>query len=336
MLERLAMAAGLTLVITLLLGPFFIPILRILKFGQQIRSEGPRGHQKKAGTPTMGGIIFLVSIVVGALALAEKPTSLEMMTVVGSMLGFGVLGFMDDFVKVVMRRSLGLRAYQKLVGQIVLALLLSVVSVKVLGRGTDVIIPFTSIHWELGRFYYPLAVFIIVWIVNAVNLTDGLDGLAAGTTLLAALAYVVIALLAAVQGIGVAVLAHDSDLAVFAAAVVGGTLGFLRFNSYPARVFMGDTGSLALGGALAALAVLTKSELVLIIVGGIFVLEALSVILQVISFQTTGKRIFRMSPLHHHFELGGWSEWKVDTVFWTVALFCAILGIIAYFPGFGS
>lgn len=332
MLERLAVAAGLSLVMTLALGPFLIPVLRILKFGQQIREDGPRGHFKKAGTPTMGGIIFLVTIVVGALIAAEKPTSLEMLTVVGITVGFGLLGFIDDFIKVVMRRSLGLRAYQKLVGQFVLAVLLSVVAVKALGRGTDVAIPFTTVHWELGFLYYPLAAFIIVWITNAVNLTDGLDGLAAGTTMISALAYIVIALFAAFQGAGVPVLAHDSDLAVFAAAVAGGTLGFLRFNVHPARVFMGDTGSLALGGALAGLAVLTKSELTLIVLGGIYVLEALSVILQVISFQTTGKRIFRMSPLHHHFELGGWSEWKVVLVFWSVALACGILGIMAYLP----
>ncbi len=332
MLERLAVAAGLTLIMTLALGPFLIPVLRILKFGQPIREEGPKGHFKKAGTPTMGGLIFLTTMVAGALIAAEKPTSLEMLTVVGSMLGFGLLGFMDDFIKVVMRRSLGLRAYQKLLGQFALALFLSLVAVKALGRGTNVAIPFTAVHWELGLFYYPMAAFIIVWITNAVNLTDGLDGLAAGTTMIAALAYVIIALLAAFQGTGVPVLAHDSDLAVFAAAVVGGTLGFLRFNAHPARVFMGDTGSLALGGALAGLAVLTKSELTLIVLGGIYVFEALSVILQVISFQTTGKRIFRMSPLHHHFELGGWSEWKVDLVFWAVSLVCGILGIMAYLP----
>ncbi|MHB1652120.1 MAG: phospho-N-acetylmuramoyl-pentapeptide-transferase [Desulfitobacteriaceae bacterium] len=335
MLERLAMAAGLALLITLVLGPFLIPILRILKFGQQIRQEGPQRHQKKAGTPTMGGIIFLVGIIASTLWAAEKPTSLEMVTLVGITLGFGLLGFMDDFIKVVMRRSLGLRAYQKLIGQFGLALILSVIAVKILGRGTDVGIPFTSIHWKLGLLYYPLTAFIIVWITNAVNLTDGLDGLAAGTTLIAALAYGVIALLAAFQGGGVAVLAHDSDLAVFAAALVGGSLGFLRFNIYPARVFMGDTGSLALGGALAGLAVLTKSELVLVILGGVYVVEALSVIIQVISFQTTGKRVFRMSPLHHHFELGGWSEWKVVLVFWTTALLCGVLGIMAYLPTVG-
>ncbi|MDQ7096165.1 phospho-N-acetylmuramoyl-pentapeptide-transferase [Desulfosporosinus sp. PR] len=330
MSERLIMAGGLALIITLLLGPFLIPVLRILKFGQTVRDDGPKRHLQKAGTPTMGGIIFLVGIIVSALFSAEQPTSLEMVTLVGITLGFGLIGFIDDFIKVVMHRSLGLRAYQKLIGQFGLAFVLMWISVRWLGRGTDISIPFTSLHWELGWFYYIFTALIIVVMTNAVNLTDGLDGLAAGSSAIAGIGYIVIALMAAIQG--VAVLAHETDMAVFAAALAGGCLGFLRFNIHPARVFMGDTGSLALGGALASLAVLTKSEVVLIIVGGLFAVEALSVILQVASFQTTGKRIFRMSPLHHHFELGGWSEWKVVLVFWTVALACALLGIVAYMP----
>jgi len=330
MSERLVLAAGLALIITLVLSPFLIPVLRILKFGQNVRDDGPKRHLKKAGTPTMGGIIFLVGIIVSALVTAEQPPSLEMVTLVGITLGYGLIGFVDDFIKVVMHRSLGLRAYQKLIGQFSLAFILMWVSIHWLGRGTDIAIPFTSIHLELGWFYYVLVALVIVLMTNAVNLTDGLDGLAAGSTMVAGVAYVVIALLAAIHG--VAVLAHETDMAVFAAALVGGTLGFLRFNTYPARIFMGDTGSLALGGALASLAVLTKSEFVFIVIGGLFAVEALSVILQVISFQTTGKRIFRMSPLHHHFELGGWSEWKVVIVFWSVAVIFAILGIIGYMP----
>ncbi|WP_407307434.1 phospho-N-acetylmuramoyl-pentapeptide-transferase [Desulfosporosinus sp. SB140] len=330
MSERLVMAGGLALIITLILGPFLIPVLRILKFGQTVRDDGPKRHLKKAGTPTMGGIIFLVGIIVSALFSAEQPTSLEMVTLVGITLGFGLIGFIDDFIKVVMHRSLGLRAYQKLIGQFGLSFVLMWISVRWLGRGTDISIPFTSLHLELGWFYYIFTSLIIVVMTNAVNLTDGLDGLAAGSTMIAGMGYIVIALMAAIQG--VAVLAHETDMAVFSAALAGGCLGFLRFNTHPARVFMGDTGSLALGGALASLAVLTKSELVLIIIGGLFAVEALSVIIQVASFQTTGKRVFRMSPLHHHFELGGWSEWKVVLVFWTVALACALLGIVAYMP----
>lgn len=335
MSERLLMAGGLALIISLILGPFLIPLLHTLKFGQNIREDGPRRHLKKAGTPTMGGIIFLVGIVVSALLSAEKPTSIEMVTVVGSMLGYGLIGFIDDFIKVVMHRSLGLRAYQKLVGQIALAIILTWVAVHLLGRGTDLVIPFTSVHLELGWFYYPFVAFIIVGITNAVNLTDGLDGLAAGTTLISALCFILIALLGATQGGGVAVLAYESDLAVFAAALAGGCLGFLRFNTYPARVFMGDTGSLALGGALVGLAVLTKTELVLLLLGGVYVIEAFSVIIQVISFKTTGKRVFKMSPIHHHFELSGWNEWKVVLTFWTAALICGLLGIISFMPSLG-
>ncbi|MDR3584843.1 MAG: phospho-N-acetylmuramoyl-pentapeptide-transferase [Desulfosporosinus sp.] len=335
MSERLVLAAGLSLIITLVLSPFLIPVLRILKFGQNVRDDGPKRHLKKAGTPTMGGIIFLVGIIVSALVSAEQPTSLEMVTLVGITLGFGLIGFIDDFIKVVMHRSLGLRAYQKLIGQFGMAFVLMWVSVHWLGRGTDVAIPFTTIHLELGWFYYFLISIVIVGMTNAVNLTDGLDGLAAGSTMLAGLGYLAIALLAAIQGGGVAVLAHETDMAVFAAALVGGCLGFLRFNTYPARIFMGDTGSLALGGALVSLAVLTKSELVLIVIGGLFALELLSVIIQVFSFKTRGKRIFRMSPIHHHFELGGWGEWKVVLVFWAVALVCAVLGVVGYLPTLG-
>ncbi|MBP1759328.1 MAG: Phospho-N-acetylmuramoyl-pentapeptide-transferase [Firmicutes bacterium] len=297
MSERLVLAAGLALIITLVLSPFLIPVLRILKFGQNVRDDGPKRHLKKAGTPTMGGIIFLVGIIVSALVTAEQPTSLEMVTLVGITLGYGLIGFVDDFIKVVMHRSLGLRAYQKLIGQFSLAFILMWVSIHWLGRGTDIAIPFTSIHLELGWFYYVLVALVIVLMTNAVNLTDGLDGLAAGSTMVAGVAYVVIALLAAIHG--VAVLAHETDMAVFAAALVGGTLGFLRFNTYPARIFMGDTGSLALGGALASLAVLTKSEFVFIVIGGLFAVEALSVILQVISFQIGGSFVDREKMLSY-------------------------------------
>ncbi|MFZ3371940.1 MAG: phospho-N-acetylmuramoyl-pentapeptide-transferase [Desulfitobacteriaceae bacterium] len=335
MLERLAMAAGTSLLITLILGPFLIPILRILKFGQSIREDGPQSHLKKAGTPTMGGTIFLVGMIAASLLVAEQPNSLEMVTLVGATIGFAMIGFIDDFIKVVMRRSLGLRAYQKLIGQFSLAIILCLVSVKLLGRGTDIAFPFTSIHWEAGWLYYPLTSILIVGMTNAVNLTDGLDGLASGCTLFSGLSYSLIALLTVRHGGGVAVLAHETDMAVFAATLVGGCLGFLRFNAYPARIFMGDTGSLGLGGALVSLAILTKSEAVLLIIGGLFVLEALSVIIQVISFQTTGKRVFRMSPLHHHFELAGWSEWPVVLVFWMASLIFGVLGVIAFIPTLG-
>ncbi|MDD4345869.1 MAG: phospho-N-acetylmuramoyl-pentapeptide-transferase [Desulfitobacteriaceae bacterium] len=335
MSDRFMTAAGVSLLVTLILGLFLIPILRILKFGQNIREDGPQGHLQKAGTPTMGGLIFLAGIVAGSLAAAEKPTSLEMVTLLGATLGFALLGFLDDFIKIFRHRNLGLRAYQKLLGQFGLAVILCLVSVKLLGRGTDIAIPFTSIHWDAGWFYYLLAAILIVGITNAVNLTDGLDGLASGCVFFSGLSYFLIALLTVNFGGGVAVLAHETDMAVFAAALVGGCLGFLRFNVHPARVFMGDTGSLGLGGALAGLAILTKSEAVLLIIGGLFILEALSVVIQVISFKQRGKRVFRMSPLHHHFELGGWSEWKVVLVFWMASLIFGILGVIAFIPTLG-
>ncbi|HWQ88743.1 MAG TPA: phospho-N-acetylmuramoyl-pentapeptide-transferase [Desulfitobacteriaceae bacterium] len=331
MWEHLALAAVAALLFTLIFGPLLLPLLRLLKFGQNIREEGPQSHQKKAGTPTMGGVIFLAGITAGSLLAAEWPFSAELLTLMGTFLGFALIGFWDDYIKVVKRRNLGLRAYQKLLGQFLLAAILCLLAVKVLGRGTDIAIPFTGFKWEAGWLYFPLVSILIVFINNAVNLTDGLDGLAAGGTLISALAYIVIASLPVWLG-GRMVFAQESDLALFAAALVGGCLGFLRFNIHPAKVFMGDTGSLGLGGALAGLAVLSKSEAVLLIIGGLFVLEALSVIIQVISFQTTGKRVFRMSPLHHHFELGGWSEWKVVLVFWLVSLLFAVLGIIAFIP----
>ena len=329
---RLALAAGLALIITLGLGPFVIPVLKKLKFGQTVRNEGPRRHLQKAGTPTMGGLIFLAGVMAGALIAAERTVSPEMGILVGATLCYGLIGFIDDYIKIVLHRSLGLRAYQKLIGQFAVTFVLLLISVYCLGRGTDVAIPFTSLRWELGFFYYILVSLIVVGMVNAVNLTDGLDGLAAGSVFIAGGGYLVIALLAVGQEAGVAALPHRTEPAVFAAAIMGGTLGFLWFNRYPARVFMGDTGALALGGALVSMAVLTKSELVLVILGGLFALEALAVMIQVFFYQTTGKRIFRMSPLHHHFELGGWSEWKVVKVFWGAALVCAVLGIISFLP----
>ncbi|MFA6809221.1 MAG: phospho-N-acetylmuramoyl-pentapeptide-transferase, partial [Eubacteriales bacterium] len=244
-------------------------------------------------------------------------------------LGFGVIGFLDDFLKVIRRQNLGLRAWQKLVGQFCLALVFAVVAVGVLGRGTVVGIPFTSYQLDLGFLYFPLIALVVVGTTNAVNLTDGLDGLAAGSVMISALGYIVVTVLGYKSCVGISNV-NATDLPLFAAAVAGGCLGFLRFNHQPARVFMGDCGSLALGGALAGLAVLSKTEFVLVIIGGVYVIEVLSVIIQVISFHTRGKRIFRMSPIHHHFELGGWSERKVVIIFWIASLVFALLGVLSY------
>ena len=230
---------------------------------------------------------------------------------------FGAIGFWDDYIKVVLRRSLGLRAREKLGLQVLVSLVFGLMLVSVLERGTDVTVPFTGSSIELGPFYIVLVTLVLIGTANAVNLTDGLDGLAAGVTFFVALGYVV-----------VSIATRHFGLSVFSGALAGACLGFLIFNHYPARVFMGDTGSMALGGAIAALAAVTKSELALVVLGGIYVLEALSVIIQVISFQLTGRRVFLMAPLHHHFELRGWSEVRVVLVFWMASLGFVLLGLL--------
>ncbi len=314
MLELLY-AAGVAFLIAIAVGPLVIPTLRRMKFGQSIRQEGPERHYAKAGTPTMGGIIILVAMLIPSVVYAGKEPEVWLALFVA--LGHGIIGFIDDFIKVVLKRSLGLKARQKLVGQILLALSLAYIATTCFDRGTDLWIPLANINIDFGPLYYMLIFFVLVGTTNAVNLTDGLDGLAAGTTTVAFTVYALIAMAFA-----------KPYLAIFCVSVAGATLGFLRFNIHPAKVFMGDTGSLALGGALATVAVLTKTELLLIIVGGVFVLEALSVIIQVISFKSTGKRVFKMSPIHHHFELSGWTETKVVTVFWLTGCLFAVLALV--------
>ncbi|BBB93264.1 MAG TPA: phospho-N-acetylmuramoyl-pentapeptide-transferase [Methylomusa anaerophila] len=318
-MQDLLYAAGMAFLIALAAGPLLIPLLRRLKFGQSIRQEGPERHYAKAGTPTMGGVIILLGLVIPTLMFTSRGP--EIILALFITLGHGFIGFLDDFIKVVLKRSMGLKAKQKLSGQIIIALMLGYFANVYLGRGTDLWIPFLGISFDFGPLYY-IAFFLVlvVGFSNAVNLTDGLDGLAAGTTIVAALAYAVIA-----------IVFSKPELAVFCVALAGACLGFLKYNAHPAQVFMGDTGSLSLGGALASVAVMTKTELLLVIVGGVFIIEALSVIIQVISFKSTGKRIFRMSPIHHHFELSGWPETKVVNVFWLAGIvFAAVaLGIMA-------
>jgi phospho-N-acetylmuramoyl-pentapeptide-transferase len=303
--------------ITVLLSPIFIPFLRRLKFGQSIREEGPKSHLAKTGTPTMGGIMILFSIILTTLVMtgkfAEPTVKTYLMLLVT--LGFGLLGFLDDFIKVVMKRNLGLTSKQKLLGQIIISVIFYLVY-KQNGFPTVITVPISGYSIDLGWFFVLFITFWLVGFSNAVNLTDGLDGLVSGT---AAIAFGAFAVLAWNQS--------QIEVAIFSVAVAGAVLGFLVFNAHPAKVFMGDTGSLALGGAIATIAILIKLELLLVIIGGVFVIETLSVILQVISFKTTGKRIFRMSPLHHHYELVGWSEWRVVVTFWSVGLIFAILGI---------
>lgn len=303
--------------VALVIAPFFIPILKTLHFGQYIRDEGPKSHRKKAGTPTMGGIIFIISLISGTLIVAIKYhlVTTDTYLLLFVTVGYGLIGFLDDFIKVVMKRNMGLTSKQKLLGQLIVAVIFFVILAQT-RFSTDVAIPGTSWHLDFHWVYVLLVIFMLLGTSNATNLTDGMDGLLAGTAAVAFGAYAV-----------VAYYSLQMDVAVFATAVVGSLLGFLIFNAHPAKVFMGDTGSLALGGALAAVAMLTKSELLLVIIGGVFVVETLSVIIQVISFKTTGRRVFKMSPIHHHFELSGWSEWKVVTVFWFVGLIFAVLGI---------
>lgn len=321
----LAVAFG----IAVILGPMIIPVLKRLKFGQSIREEGPQAHLKKAGTPTMGGVIILTAIVLTAVPLSsltllnnnDAIINADLFFLVFATLGYGILGFLDDYIKVVMKRNLGLTANQKLLGQLFIGLVLFWVLLEVRTGGPNnyifsLDIPFTDLTIHLNWLYLPLLLLMMIGASNAVNLTDGLDGLLAGTAVSAYGAYAVIG-----------ILQSNPTVTIFSVAVVGALLGFLVFNANPAKVFMGDTGSLALGGGIAALAVITKTELLLPIIGGIFVIETLSVMIQVTSFKFRGKRVFRMSPLHHHFELCGWSEWRVVTTFWFFGLILAGLGV---------
>lgn len=311
----ICLAAAVAAAVVLLLGPVVIPELNKLHCGQNIRGEGPKSHQKKSGTPTMGGLIILAGITLGTLAGAgTTPAALLALFVV---LGHGAIGFLDDYIKVVKKRNLGLRAREKLAGQLIMAAAVTFIGNRWIGLSTELWLPFTTATVDLGVFYYILVFFVLVGTTNAVNLTDGLDGLATGTVAVAAVTYAI-----------VCVSLGKAALAAFCAATAAAAVAFLRFNAHPARVFMGDTGSLALGGALAAAAILTKTELLLIVIGGVFVVEALSVIIQVISFQTTGRRVFRMSPLHHHFELGGWAETKVVRVFWLAGAVSSVVALL--------
>ncbi|MCF8564480.1 phospho-N-acetylmuramoyl-pentapeptide-transferase [Alicyclobacillus tolerans] len=317
-LQALLLTAGAAFAIAALLGPVTIPILHRLKFGQSIRDEGPKHHQVKAGTPTMGGIMIVVAILLTTFKFAL--TSVDIVLLLVGTVGFGLIGFADDFIKVVKKRNLGLRAKQKLFWQMIVTVLLFAGlwwHWHQTGQDFSVAIPFTRYSIYLGGFYIVFLLLVLLGTTNAVNLTDGLDGLLAGTATIVFAAYAFYAYWHT-----------EYDVSLFAAAMVGALLGFLVFNRHPAKVFMGDTGSLAIGGALAMVAVLTHSELSLILFGLVFVVEALSVIIQVFSFQTFGKRVFRMSPLHHHFELSGWSEWGVVTAFW-LASFLTAFGALA-------
>ena len=309
-MDKILLAAIFAAGLVLCTGPLLIPELHKLKFGQSIREEGPKSHQAKSGTPTMGGIMIILAIVIATVAAA--PLTPAVLLALFITLGHFVLG-----IKVVKKRNLGLKAKQKMLGQILIAIVTMIVGTRVLGIDTTIWIPIADINLDIGVGYYFLVLFVLVGTSNAVNLTDGLDGLASGTVAIASGAYAL-----------VCYMTGHFDLAIFCVAMMMACLAFLRFNAHPAKVFMGDTGSLALGGAIAAVGILTHTEILLAVIGFVFVCEALSVIIQVISFKTTGKRVFRMSPIHHHFELGGWKETKVVFVFWMVGLVASVVGLL--------
>ena len=301
-----------------IIGPLAIPFLRRMKFGQSIREEGPQSHMKKQGTPTMGGVIFLFSIVISTFGVSIYYGEFTVQSVVLLivLLGFGIVGFLDDGLKIIFKRNLGLTSLQKLIAQIVISVL-AYFLLKGTGFANELSVPYTEIVLNFGTFYILFMVFWLVGFSNAVNLTDGLDGLVAGT---GAIAFAAFGVIAYVQ--------DQTDLSIFSFAVAGALLGFLIFNKNPAKVFMGDTGSLALGGSLGIVSILTHQELLLLLIGLVFVVETASVMLQVGSFKIRKKRIFKMAPIHHHFELSGWSEQRVVVTFWIVGIICALIAVL--------
>ena len=332
---RAAMASVTALLISLIFGPVIIGWLKKVNFGQYIRKEHVESlydlHKHKQGTPTMGGVLIIISIAL-ATFLWSDILNIYVLMALGGFLFLGVVGFADDYIKVVKKRNLGLKANVKFLSQVFLALVIATFVMLYTQIPTTLNVPFVKFFSaELGIFYLLFVIVVITGASNAVNLTDGLDGLATGCTIIAALAYSVLTYITGnfkfADYLNVFYLQGAGELSVFCAAMVGAGLGFLWFNSYPATVFMGDTGSLALGGGLGIVAIFIKKELLLFLVGGIFVIEALSVLLQVIWFKTTKKRLFLMSPVHHHFQLLGWPESKITIRFWIMAIILALLSL---------
>jgi phospho-N-acetylmuramoyl-pentapeptide-transferase len=312
------------MLICIFLGPKFIEWIRVREFGQQIREEGPEEHHSKAGTPTMGGLIVFAAIAVPYLVLSDRDT--QSLAVFGVAIASAAVGFADDWIKISKRRSLGLPARWKLLIQIALALALWWVATEEVGLDPRIQVRIFDAEVHIGPVLYVLLIFLVIaGASNGVNLSDGLDGLAAGSCAIVLLAYTAITITNGQEG-----------LAVLSATLVGASVGFLWFNAFPASVFMGDTGSLGLGGAIGALAVMTQTELLLVILGGIFVIEALSVALQVLFFKLFRRRVLLMAPIHHHFELLAWSETKIMLRFWIVAAVCSGIGYTLYQNSLGS
>jgi phospho-N-acetylmuramoyl-pentapeptide-transferase len=320
---RILIAGTASLLICLFIAPRFIEFVRRREFGQNIREEGPQGHQTKAGTPTLGGVVILVAFAVPFLILSSHHGSHGFWAAIGvfaATVACALLGFADDYTKFAKRRSLGLRARTKLIVTVAISVGLWWVATQKAGVSSSVRIRFFDARIDFGPVF-PLFIYVVVaGTTSGVNLTDGLDGLAAGCVAIVLLAYIAITFITP----------GERDLTLLAACLVGACIGFLWFNSFPASIFMGDTGSLALGGAIAGLAVMTNTEVLLIVLGGIFVIEALSVAIQVASFQMLRKRVFLMAPIHHHFELLGWSETKIILRFWIVAAACCAVGFTVY------
>jgi phospho-N-acetylmuramoyl-pentapeptide-transferase len=324
MLGEILIAGMAAMLICIFLGPRFIEYLRLKEFGQHIREEGPEEHHTKAGTPTMGGLIVFVSICVPYLVLSDRDA--QSIAVFGVALGCAALGFADDYIKIVKRRSLGLSARLKLLWQLGLALGLWWVARHSVGLESTLFLRISDAQIDIGPYLYFILVFLVIaGASNGVNLTDGLDGLAAGSCAIVFLAYTAITFITNQQ----------DDLALLSACLVGGCIGFLWYNAFPATIFMGDTGSLGLGGAIGALAVMTQTEVLLIVIGGIFVIEALSVAVQVVSFKMFRRRVLLMAPVHHHFELLAWSETKIMLRFWIIAAVCSGIGFTLYQQSIG-
>jgi phospho-N-acetylmuramoyl-pentapeptide-transferase len=322
----------LAMVIAIVAGPKFIEFLRRNEFGQHIREEGPTGHVVKQGTPTMGGLLIMAAMFVPFLIFSER--TLEALTAFFVTIACAAIGFVDDWTKLTHRRSLGLPGRWKLV---LLALITAFVALVVsnLDYKTDVFVPLIGVDVQLSYGWYVLLFLMIAGASNGVNLTDGLDGLAAGTVTISLFTFTAMSVVAwIVSGGAAGGDAEDLDLAILGSSLIGASIGFLWFNAYPAQVFMGDTGSMGLGGALAAFAILSKTEVLLLLIGGIFLIEALSVILQVVSFKWTGKRIFLMAPLHHHFEMKAWSEARIMVRFWIAALILCACAFVLFYRDF--
>jgi len=313
--SKLGIGLILSIIFSLVSGPIAIPLLRKLKFGQNIREEGPESHLKKAGTPTMGGIIFILSSLIVMLILGNKFNDKAMIALY-SLIAFGFIGFLDDLLKILKKQSEGLKPGQKMILLLIFSIALAIYGYYNLN--TNLLIPFTSFEIQLGILYIPFVVIIYSATTNAVNLTDGLDGLATSVSILVLTFFTIVCFMM-----------KETSLAVFCVVLIGGLIGFLKYNAYPAKIFMGDTGSLAIGGAIATVAIILEQPLLIIIVGGVYVFETLSVIIQVTSFKLTGKRVFKMAPVHHHFEKCGWSEIKIVTVFSLITAVLCLIGFLA-------